>query len=68
MGRVNHQRGKSRQNVLPEKFCRLKALPIGEIFPGKDSDAVLFKFRQERSKARLLLLNHGDDYGAEICQ
>ena len=56
MRRVHDQWGKSRQNILPEKFCRLKPLPIAEIFPAEDSDAVLLKSRQERGKARLLLV------------
>ena len=29
---------------------------------------MLLKLWQKRSKTRLLLLDHGDDYGAELCQ
>src|SRR4029077_3372056 len=66
--RVNHQRGESWQYILLEEFCRLKTLPIGEIFPAQEPDAMLLKFRQERSKTLLLLFDHGDDYCAEIRQ
>jgi hypothetical protein len=64
--RVNHERGQGRQNILLKEFCCLKALPIGEIFPTEDSDAMLLKSRQQRGKARLLLPDDANGYGPQI--
>jgi hypothetical protein len=63
---VNNQWGKSRQNIFLEEFCRLLTLPITEILPSKEPDAVLIELRQKRSKTGLLLLDHANDYGAEV--
>src|SRR5262252_2045323 len=66
--RVDNQWGKSRPNVILEEFCRLETLPIGEICPTQDPNAMVFKLWHQRGIAFVLLLDHADDYGAKICQ